>query len=297
MPFKGKSFLTVKGLKTQDLEPIFKSALQVDLKKPMGDLRGVASLVFTESSTRTCSSFEFASHWLGLSVVKLNTSASSLNKGETLSDTLLNLDAMEPLVHVVRHGGGERLSEIAPLLKSPVISGGEGSEEHPTQALLDAFTIYKEFGSIEGLRIIIVGDVFHSRVARSNIILLQQMGAQVAYASPQNIDTHGIERFEKIEDALRWADVCMVLRIQHERHSKNTTIGISEYTKQYQINFERIQLLEKNSILLHPGPVNREVEITSEALGDGRVRVLDQVKNGVCVRIALMAEILGVKLQ
>ncbi len=248
---------------------------------------------FFEASTRTRTSFELAGKRLGADVVNMAGSSSSTTKGETLKDTVATLDAMHADVIVVRHGASGAAHYVAQRSRAAVVNAGDGMHEHPTQALLDAFTIRKRVGRIDGLRVTIVGDIQHSRVARSNAILLTRLGASVCVAGPRTMlpcpaDSLGVRAFDRLEPALEGADVVMMLRIQRERLGAALFPSLREYSKVYGLNTARLALAKPDAIVMHPGPMNRGVEISDEVADGPRSVVLDQVEAGVAVRMAVL---------
>lgn len=258
------------------------------------------ALVFSEPSTRTRTSFQMAALRLGLRVVLLdNPSVTSVQKGETLADTLKNIASTLPDAIVVRYGVDKEADECLSHLGMPVISAGIGTREHPTQALLDTFTIHECRGKVEGEKILIVGDVLHSRVANSNLVLLKKLGAEVAYCAPEEFvprqeSWKGVRSFSDLNEGIAWSTVVMCLRIQKERHGQQGIgLTVAEYREKYRVGGDNLKHMREDGILLHPGPVNRGVEISNYAMNDSRCRVLTQVTNGVFVRAALMAQILG----
>jgi len=268
-------------------------------------LRGKTVInLFFEASTRTRTSFEIAAKRLSADAINISASTSSVVKGETLVDTALNLQAMMPDAIVIRHGSSGAPQRIAETVRAAVINAGDGAHEHPTQALLDALTIRHHKGRLAGLKVAIIGDILHSRVARSNIHLLTKMGAEVVLAGPRTLLPFGLERaipagagsvrFESsVDEAVRNADVIMTLRIQLERQSGGFFPSLREYSVRYGLNRRRFELAQSDAIVLHPGPINRGVEIDSDvADGPGSV-ILDQVENGVAVRMAVLYLLAG----
>ncbi|MFQ3639410.1 MAG: aspartate carbamoyltransferase catalytic subunit [Chloracidobacterium sp.] len=255
--------------------------------------------LFSEASTRTRTSFELAAKRLGMKVVNIVVGMSSLAKGETLRDTILTLDAMLPDVVVVRHAVAGVPHFMARLSRAHFINAGDGEHEHPTQALLDAFTLRRHFNRLEGLEIAILGDIRHSRVARSNVRLLAMMGAHVRLGGPRTLRAPGIERFadpwsgtvrvtDSLREALDGADAVMVLRIQQERLDGAFFPSLGEYFTHFGLTSERLTWAKPNALVLHPGPINREVEIASD-VADGVQSVIQaQVTHGVAVRMALL---------
>jgi aspartate carbamoyltransferase catalytic subunit len=263
----------------------------------------VICCLFFEPSTRTRMSFQTAAYRLGHQVLSMEMmSGSSLSKGETFADTVLNISAMKPDALVIRYGRSQELDELLPTLSYPVLNAGSGSTAHPTQALLDAYTIYKDRKSFVGTRVLIVGDISHSRVARSNFDVLRKLGAEVAVCGPaalmptdQEAQSEGIRVFGDLDEGIRWCNVYMGLRIQLERHGAHELRleSLDDYHHQFGLGPGRLQLLAKDAIIMHPGPINHGVEFSNEVLIDPRCRVLDQVTNGVLVRGALLSELLN----
>ncbi len=248
---------------------------------------------FFEASTRTRTSFELAGKRLSADVVNVSGSSSSTSKGESLRDTMQTLDAMHADVIVVRHGASGACEYVAKRTRAAVVNAGDGMHEHPTQALLDAFTIRRAKGRIEGLRVAILGDVSHSRVVRSNAILLTTLGAEVCVAGPRTLlptpsDALGVAVFDRVEPAIEGADVVMVLRIQRERLSGALLPSLREYSRIFGLNTERLGLAHPTAIVMHPGPMNRGVEISEEIADGPRSVILDQVEAGVAVRMAVL---------
>jgi aspartate carbamoyltransferase catalytic subunit len=262
--------------------------------KKVPTLRGKTVInLFFEASTRTRSSFEIAEKRLSADSLNFSTSGSALEKGESLIDTAMNLQAMAPDMVVIRHAYPGTPHMLAKRLKAGVINAGDGAHEHPTQALLDAFTIRRHKGRLAGLRIAIIGDIEHSRVVRSNIHLLKKMGATVVVGGPRTmmpveIETMGVEVAYTLDDAVRGADVIMMLRIQLERQGKMAFPSVREYFQLFGLTTQRLQGAREDVIIMHPGPMNRGVEISSE-LADGPYSViLEQVTHGVSVRMAVL---------
>jgi aspartate carbamoyltransferase catalytic subunit len=262
--------------------------------KKVPTLRGKTVInLFYEASTRTRTSFELAGKRLSADVVNIGGSSSSTSKGETLRDTAATLDAMHPDVIVVRHSASGAADYLAARIRASIINAGDGTHEHPTQALLDVFTMRAHKGNIEGLTIAICGDITHSRVARSNVQLLQLLGANVRLAGPRtllprNVETFGCDVFDRIEPAIENADVVMMLRIQQERLGGMYFPSLREYARVFGLNRTRLERAKPDAIVMHPGPMNRGVEI-SEDVADGPTSViLDQVESGVAVRMAVL---------
>ncbi len=252
--------------------------------------------LFFENSTRTRLSFELATRRLGGATLNFAASGSSVQKGETLIDTAHNIQAMRAHCLVLRHSCAGSPHFLAQNVNVPVINAGDGFHEHPTQALLDAFTIEEKLGDLKGRKVVIIGDIAHSRVARSNITLLSTLGAQVAVCAPPTllppqVEKLGVEYSYRPEPLLRDADVVMCLRIQFERQNRMQVPSVSEYAKFWGMNRERAQMMKPGAIILHPGPVNRGVELDAEVADGPRSVILDQVSNGVLVRMAVLASL------
>lgn len=248
--------------------------------------------IFFENSTRTRSSFEIAAKRLGADVVSLDVSKSSSSKGETLFDTAANLDAMGPDAIVVRHKSSGVPHILANYVNCPIINGGDGSHAHPTQALLDLFTIRKHYGEVKGKKVAIVGDIKNSRVANSNIELLGRAGLEVILVSPPHfLPKTTLPTFHKIEEVIDDVDVIMSLRTQTERHANQIYASLSDYAKDFCITSKLMG--DRDIILLHPGPVHRNVDVDDMMMKDPRSKILDQVKNGVAVRMAVLEKLIA----
>jgi aspartate carbamoyltransferase catalytic subunit len=255
--------------------------------------------LFFEASTRTRSSFEVAAHALGADVLSFQKDASSVTKGESLQDTVRNLEAIGADVLVLRHPAAGAPRAVARAVRASVVNAGDGAHEHPTQALLDALTLREKLGSVQGKVISIVGDIAHSRVARSNIHCLSKLGAHVRVAGPSTLIPAGVEKLgctvaKTLPDALRDADAVMMLRIQQERIADARIPGTRDYARVWGLNARTLELLPERAVVLHPGPVNRGVELSSEVMDGERSLVMDQVDSGVAVRMATLALCLGV---
>jgi len=256
--------------------------------------------LFFEASTRTRTSFEIAAKRLSADTINISASTSSVVKGETLIDTARNLESMNPDIIIIRHSAAGAAHILAGLLEQSIINAGDGAHEHPTQALLDMLTIREKKGSIKGLRIAIVGDIAHSRVARSNIYGLTKMGADVAICGPammmpRDIDQMGVSVYYNMGDAIKDADVVMMLRMQLERQEKTLFPSLREYTNLFSLNRDNIKLAKDDVIVMHPGPINRGIEITPEIADGPHSVILEQVTNGVAVRMALLYLLSGGK--
>ncbi len=302
--FRHRHLLGIAGLSPEDISLLldtaetFKEVSTRPIKK-VPALRGklVANLFF-ESSTRTRSSFEIAEKRLMADSLSFSAPGSSTTKGETLLDTARNLEAMAPDLIVIRHAAAGVPHMLAQRLKSSIVNAGDGAHEHPTQALLDALTIRERKGTLKGLRIAIVGDIAHSRVVRSNVHLLRTMGAHVTLCGPPtlmpvDIEILGTNATYRIEEALDGADVVMMLRIQTERQNRKTFPTAREYFNLFGLTEERVRLAQKDVIILHPGPINRGVEIAPEVADGSCSVILEQVANGVAVRMAVLYLLVG----
>ncbi|MEZ4599209.1 MAG: aspartate carbamoyltransferase catalytic subunit [Syntrophotaleaceae bacterium] len=304
MSFRHKHILGIEPMSAEDITQIldtadsFKEISTREIKK-VPTLRGKTIInIFFEASTRTRTSFEIAGKRLSADTVNISASTSAVVKGETLEDTARNLEAMHPDIIVMRHGHSGAPHYLAERCGFSVVNAGDGAHEHPSQALLDLMTIREKKGRIEGLTVAIVGDITHSRVARSNLYALKKMGAQVRLAGPGTMLPPGIERlgaqtFNRIEPAIEGADVVMMLRIQQERQGKTLLPSTREYSRFFGLNREKLKLAAQDAIVMHPGPMNRGVEIASDVADGSQNVILDQVENGVAVRMALLYLISG----
>jgi aspartate carbamoyltransferase catalytic subunit len=305
MPLSGKHLLGIAGLPTADIRLILNTARsfrEISSRpiKKVPTLRGRTVInLFFEASTRTRSSFEIAAKRLSADSLNFSVSTSSVSKGESLIDTGLNLLSMNPDVIVVRHQAAGAPHMLARYLKDcSVVNAGDGMHEHPTQALLDALTIEDRKGRFEGLKVAIVGDIAHSRVARSNVLLLKQLGAEVWVCGPPTLipmdfERYGVALTYHAREALEDADVVMMLRTQRERQREVFYPSVKEYFSLYGLDRKKLSWARKDAIVMHPGPINRGVEIDPD-IADGSVSViLEQVTNGVAVRMAVLYLILG----
>jgi aspartate carbamoyltransferase catalytic subunit len=302
----GKDLLGLEPLSSEQIRLIldtaepFKEISERTIKK-VPALRGSTIVnLFFENSTRTRISFEFAEKRLSADTVNVSSTGSSVSKGETLVDTARNLEAMRIDMVVIRHGASGAAQFLADRIESNVINAGDGTHEHPTQGLLDLLTLRDNFGTLEGLRVCIVGDVLHSRVARSNIWGLQKMGAEVAVCGPRSLLPNGIEEFgvkvfDRIEPAIEWAQALNVLRLQLERMTAGYIPSSREYNRVFGISRERLDRAKRDILILHPGPMNRGVEIDSDVADGPHSVILNQVTNGVAVRMAVLYLLAGGK--
>jgi aspartate carbamoyltransferase catalytic subunit len=302
--FKHKDLLGMGQLSADDIGLILDTAESLkeiserDIKK-VPTLRGKSVVnFFYEASTRTRTSFEVAAKRLSADTFSLSASSSSMVKGETLIDTARNLQAMNPDLIVLRHSSSGAPHLLAGVVKAGVINAGDGINEHPSQALLDLYTMREKKGKIQGLKVAIIGDIAHSRVARSNIIGLTKMGAEVTLSGPPTMMPMGIEAFDvrvvpDPSEAVKGKDVIMVLRIQLERQGRVLFPGLREYSSFFGLNHELIKKAKEDVIVMHPGPINRGVEISSDLADSPSSVILDQVANGVAVRMALLYLLIG----
>ncbi|MGQ0715148.1 MAG: aspartate carbamoyltransferase catalytic subunit [Gemmatimonadaceae bacterium] len=300
----GKDLLGLEPLTSQQIRLIldtaepFKEVSERQIKK-VPALRGMTIVnLFFEASTRTRISFEFAEKRLSADTVNVASSGSSVQKGETLVDTARNLEAMRINMVVIRHSASGAAHFLADRIESNVINAGDGTHEHPTQGLLDLLTLRDHFTSLEGRRVCIVGDVLHSRVARSNIWGLTKMGAEVAVCGPRsllprNIAEFGVTVFKRIEEAIEWAEALNVLRLQLERMQAGYIPSLREYNRVFGVTRERLDRAPRDVLVLHPGPMNRGVEIDSDVADGEHSVILDQVTNGVAVRMAVLYLLAG----
>ena len=300
----GKDLIGLEPLTAEQIRSIldtaepFKEISERRIKK-VPVLRGKTIVnLFFEPSTRTRISFEFAEKRLSADTVNITQAGSSVSKGETLVDTARNLEAMRIDMVVMRHGSSGAAKFLAERIPSSVINGGDGSHEHPTQGLLDMLTIRDRLGKIEGVKVCIVGDVLHSRVARSNIYGLRKLGAQVAVCGPPTllptcIEELGVQVFRRVEEAIEWADVLNVLRLQLERMQAGYVPSLREYNRIFGVSTARLENAPKELLILHPGPMNRGVEIDSAVADGPHSVILNQVTNGVAVRMAVLYLLAG----
>ncbi|MBS1783446.1 MAG: aspartate carbamoyltransferase catalytic subunit [Bacteroidetes bacterium] len=299
MSLSVKHLLGIKELNQQDIQTIFKTAdnfkqvLQRPIKKVPTLRDTTIANIFFENSTRTRISFELAEKRLSADVINFSASGSSVSKGETLIDTVNNILAMKVDMVVMRHSASGAPWFLSRHIDASIINAGDGTNEHPTQALLDAYSMREKLGELKGKRIAIIGDIMHSRVALSNIFCLQKLGAEVMVAGPptlipKHIESLGVKAEFDVKKALAWCDVANVLRIQLERQHKPLFSTLREYALYYGINSDMLKSLEKEIVIMHPGPINRGVEINSDVADSGQSIILDQVQNGVAIRMAVI---------
>ncbi len=306
MSLRSKDLISIKDVSTEEIELIletaagFKDVLGRDIKK-VPALRGKTTVnLFYEPSTRTRTSFEVAAKRLSTDVINIATSTSSVVKGETLLDTAKTVLALGADIVVIRHNCSGTPHFLARNIDASVVNAGDGTNEHPTQALLDLFTIKEKKGSIKGLEVAIVGDILHSRVAKSNIYALIKMGAKVRLIGPptlvpDNLKDLGVSVYFDMNAGLEGADVIMMLRIQLERQGKGFFPSTHEYFRNWGLTAARVSRAKDDAIIMHPGPMNRGIEIASEVADSSRSVILDQVTNGIAVRMAVLYLVSGVK--
>lgn len=306
MSLSVKHLLGIKDLTPADIELIlhtatnFKDVLQRPIKK-VPTLRDTTIVnLFYENSTRTRTSFELAEKRLSADTLNFAASSSSVAKGETLIDTVNNILAMKVDMVVMRHSATGAPHFLAKHINASIVNAGDGINEHPTQALLDAFSIKEQLGTLQGKKVAIIGDIMHSRVALSNIYLLKKMGAEVVVCGPptlipKHIEQLGVNISYNVKETLEWCDVANILRIQLERQHKPLFSSLREYGLYYGVNKELIDGLKKEIVIMHPGPINRGVEITSDVADSENSIILDQVQNGVAVRMAVLYLLAGKK--
>ena len=300
---KQRNLLGIRGMSAGEIAHVldtaetFREISEREIKK-VPTLRGRTVInLFFEPSTRTRTSFEIAGKRLSADVINISSSSSSVTKGETLLDTARNLEAMGPDLIVIRHPSAGAPHQLARVCRAAVVNAGDGAHEHPTQALLDALTIRQRKGSFEGLRVAILGDILHSRVARSNAHLLTTLGADVTVAGPGTLappefaalaEGKSLSVARRVEEAVEGADVVMVLRIQRERQDSAFLPSLREYAVHYGLNLKRLELAKPDAIVMHPGPMNRGIEIASDVADGSRSLILNQVANGLAVRMAVL---------
>ncbi|MEY3059556.1 MAG: hypothetical protein RL000_908 [Bacteroidota bacterium] len=307
MHLSSKHLLGIRDLLPEDIQLIldtakqFKEVLQRPIKK-VPSLRDVTIVnLFYENSTRTRISFELAEKRLSADTINFSASGSSVSKGETLLDTVNNILSMKVDMVVMRHSATGAPHFLSQHIPAAIVNAGDGINEHPTQALLDALSISEKLGTLKGKKIAIIGDIMHSRVALSNIYLLTKMGAEVTLAGPPTLipkhikDSFSINVTYNVKEALEWCDVANVLRIQLERQNQVLFSSLREYNQAYGITKQLLQSIQKDILIMHPGPINRGVEIDSDVADSGQSIILDQVENGVAVRMAVLYLLSGRK--
>ena len=298
-----KNLLSINDLDKDEMEQVFKTAESFkevaarEIKK-VPTLRGRTIInLFLEPSTRTRTSFELAAKRLSADVVNISAKSSALAKGESLEDTAKTIEAMNADIVVIRHSASGSPQLLANLIKSGIINAGDGAHEHPTQALLDLFTVRERKGKIKGLKVAIVGDISHSRVARSNILAFNKMGAKVIVVGPPTLMPADIELMDvevsyDFDETIRKVDIVYMLRIQLERQNESFFPSLREYSSLFGLNLERMKSAKDNVLIMHPGPMNRGIEITSEVANLPQAAINEQVTNGVAIRMAVLYHLL-----
>ena len=291
--------LGIKYLNYSDVNLIFKTAdyFKEVINRPIKKVPSLRDLtianLFFENSTRTKLSFELAQKRLSADVINFSANQSSISKGENLVDTVKNILAMKVDMIVLRHPAPGAALYLSKKVNSCIINAGDGTHEHPTQALLDSYSIREKFGSVKGKKVLLVGDILHSRVALSNFFCLKKLGAEVRVCGPSTLmpkylESLGVQHFTDIKKALTWCDIVNVLRIQFERQDVNYFPSLREYSKIYGLNKELLDSLDKDILVMHPGPINRGVELSSDVADSDHSIILDQVENGVAIRMAVI---------
>jgi aspartate carbamoyltransferase catalytic subunit len=291
--------LGIKYITKDDIDLIFETAdhFKEVINRPIKKVPSLRDItianIFFENSTRTKLSFELAQKRLSADVISFSAAQSSVKKGETLIDTVNNILSMKVDMVVMRHSNPGAAHFLSQNVKASIINAGDGAHEHPTQALLDSYTIRESLGDVAGKKVVIVGDILHSRVALSNIFALQMQGAEVKVCGPKtllpkHIESFGVKVESNLRKALEWADVANMLRVQNERLDINYFPSTREYTQQYGVTKELLNSLNKEVVIMHPGPINRGVEITSDVADSDQSVILNQVENGVAVRMAII---------
>ncbi|MGT2907260.1 aspartate carbamoyltransferase catalytic subunit [Streptococcus dentiloxodontae] len=297
-----KHLVTMETLSNEEVLGLIERGLA--FKKKQADFKlerqYFAANLFFENSTRTHKSFEVAEKKLGLDVIEFDAGTSSVNKGETLYDTILTMSALGIDICVVRHPDVDYYKELidSRTIQTAIVNGGDGSGQHPSQCLLDLMTIYDEFGHFDNLKVCIAGDITHSRVAKSNMQILKRLGAQLYFAGPKEWYSHDFDVYGKyvaIDDIVDTVDVLMLLRVQHERHDSEGSFSKEGYHNLYGLTQERYSRLKSSAIIMHPAPVNRDVEIADQLVEAPQARIVRQMQNGVFVRMAILEAVLNGK--
>jgi len=294
-----KHLLGIKNLQKEDIDLIFKTAdnFKEVINRPIRKVPSLRDItianLFFENSTRTRLSFELAEKRLSADTLNFSAASSSVKKGETLIDTVNNILAMKVDMIVMRHPDAGASTFLANHIDVPIVNAGDGSHEHPTQALLDSYSIREKYGDVKGKKVVIIGDILHSRVALSNIFCLKMMGAEVKVCGPSTlmpkyIESLGVSYEPNLMSALEWCDIANMLRIQLERQDTKFFPSLKEYSMMYGLNKERLDSLSKHITVMHPGPINRGVEITSDVADSKQSIILNQVENGVAIRMAIL---------
>ena len=289
-----KGLLTLKSLSNEQIHDILTYAISLKEGLEVSYEGKKFSTLFFENSTRTHYSFVAAMMNLGIKVIDVNVTGSSVNKGESLYDTVKTFEALGVDGVVIRHSQDEYFKELEGI-NIPIFNGGDGKTNHPTQSLLDLMTIYEEYGHFEGLKCCIIGDISHSRVAHTNITVMQQLGMDVYVSGPEEFNDNSAP-YLTIDEAIKTCDVIMLLRVQFERHSENMSMTNEEYHKEFGLTLQRVNKMKDNAIIMHPAPVNRGVEIASDVVECEKSRIFKQMTNGVYVRMAVISMVLDGKL-
>lgn len=286
-----RHLLATHSLKKEQIYNLFSLANTLEQSTQLIESQLFVGNLFLEPSTRTKTSFTIAQKKLGMEILDFSAATSSMSKGETLYDTVKTFEAIGANMLVIRHASDDWMDDIAPYVKLPIINAGAGKAEHPTQSLLDAYTIHKEFNTFEGLNIVITGDIKYSRVAHSNINLLQKLGANIFLSAPDELIDHSLDLPHlTIDEAVDMADCLMLLRVQHERHEAMLTMN--NYLELYGLTLAREKRMKDGAIIMHPAPVNRGVEIAHELVECERSRIFQQMTYGVFIRMAIMKQLL-----
>ena len=289
-----KGLLTLKTLSNEQIHDIITYSISLKEGLEVSYAGKKFSTLFFENSTRTHYSFVTAMMNLGIKVIDVNVNGSSVNKGESLYDTVKTFEALGIDGVVIRHSQDEYFKELEGI-NIPIFNGGDGKTNHPTQSLLDLMTIYEEFGHFEGLKCCIIGDISHSRVAHTNIEVMQRLGMEVYISGPEEYNDNSAP-FLSIDEAIATCDVVMLLRVQFERHSQNMSMTNEEYHARYGLTLERVNQMKENAIIMHPAPVNRGVEIADDVVECSKARIFKQMTNGVYIRMAVISMVLDGKL-
>ena len=289
-----KGLLTLKDLKTEKIIELIEYAIELKKGRKVSYPDKKVVTLFYENSTRTHYSFQCALMNLGIKVLSCDTQKSSVQKGETLYDTVRTFEYLGVDGVVIRSSQDEYFKELENI-NIPIFNGGDGKSNHPTQSLLDLMTIYEEYGKFEGLKCCIVGDILHSRVAHTNIEVMQRLGMDVYISGPEEFNDNSC-KFMPFDQAVKEMDVIMLLRVQFERHTENMKLSVEDYHKQYGLTLERVSQMKPNAIIMHPAPVNRGVEIADEVVECEKSRIFPQMANGVYIRMAVISQAMEGKL-
>lgn len=290
-----KSCLRLKDLSVEEINEILKIAKECKCHAYDNFLiNKIAINLFFEPSTRTLYSFNIAEERLGMKVINFSPETSSINKGESFYDTVKTFDSFNPDVLVIRSAIDEYYKELENRINTPILNGGDGTKDHPSQSLLDLYTILEEFNKFEGLKVAIIGDIKHSRVAHTNIEVMKRLKMEVYTSGPIEFKEEGYEYID-IDKAISEMDVIMLLRVQHERHQEKMGISKEDYLKEYGLTIDKVNKMKEKAIIMHPAPFNRNVEIADEVVESTRSRIFKQMENGVYVRMALLIRAIGDK--